>query len=74
MFIDRAGLPFIGAAVVLALGAGLWFGRGWSIPFLILAAFFVFFFRDPDRVTPVGANLVVSPADARIMVAGKSVV
>lgn len=70
MFIDRAGLPFIGAAVVLALGAGLWFGRAWSIPFLVLAAFFVFFFRDPDRVPPVGANLVVSPADARIMVAG----
>jgi phosphatidylserine decarboxylase len=70
MWIDRAGLPFIGAALVLALAAGIWFGRGWSVPFLVLAAFFVFFFRDPDRTTPPGTNLVVSPADARVMVAG----
>ncbi len=73
MFIDRAGLPFIGAALALALGAGFWFGRGWSIPFLVLAAFFVFFFRDPNRNIPTAGNLVVSPADARIMAAGERV-
>jgi phosphatidylserine decarboxylase len=70
MLIDRAGLPFVGAALVLALAAGLFFGRAWSVPFLILAAFFLFFFRDPERRVPAGANLVVSPADARVMVAG----
>ncbi len=70
MFIDRAGLPFIGIAIVLAAATGWWFGRVWAIPFLVLAAFFVFFFRDPDRNVPPGSNLVVSPADARIMVAG----
>ena len=70
MLIDRAGWPFILGAVVLAVGAGVWFGRAWSVPFLILAAFFVFFFRDPERHPPAGPNLVVSPADARIMVAG----
>ena len=73
MFIDRAGLPFIGVALVVALGAGLWLGRGWSIPFLVLAAFFLFFFRDPDRTIPSATNLVVSPADARIMAAGDRV-
>ena len=70
MMIDRAGLPFIGGALLIGLAAGVWLGRGWAVPFLILAAFFLFFFRDPDRTIPVGANLVVSPADARIMVAG----
>ncbi len=70
MFIDRAGLPFIGIAMVLAAATGWWFGRVWAIPFLVLAAFFLFFFRDPDRNVPPGPNLVVSPADARIMVAG----
>ncbi|MDP2317875.1 MAG: phosphatidylserine decarboxylase [Acidobacteriota bacterium] len=73
MFIDRAGLPFIGAAVLVSVVAGLWFGRSWSVPFLILAAFFVFFFRDPNRNVPTADNLVVSPADARIMAAGERV-
>ena len=71
MLIDRAGWPFVGVAVLLALGAGVGFGRTWSVPFLVLAAFFVFFFRDPDRAIPIGAHLVVSPADARIMAAGE---
>ena len=71
MFIDRAGLPFVGAALLLAIGTGVWFGRAWSVPFLVLAAFFIFFFRDPDRTIPAAANLVVSPADARIMAAGE---
>lgn len=73
MFIDRAGLPFIGGALLVAVLAGLWFGRSWSVPFLILAAFFVFFFRDPNRNVPTADNLVVSPADARIMAAGERV-
>lgn len=68
MLIDRAGWPFIIGAVVIAVGAGLWFGRVWSVPFLVLAAFFVFFFRDPDRHSPTGVSLVLSPADARVMV------
>jgi phosphatidylserine decarboxylase len=71
MLIDRAGLPFIGVALLLAVATGLWQGRAWSVPFLILAAFFLFFFRDPNRNVPAGTNLVVSPADARVMVAGE---
>ncbi|MCA1585838.1 MAG: phosphatidylserine decarboxylase [Acidobacteria bacterium] len=67
---DRAGWPFILAALVLAASAGWWFGRAWSIPFLILVAFFAFFFRDPDRTVPGDPRLVVAPADGRVMVAG----
>jgi phosphatidylserine decarboxylase len=37
---------------------------------LILAAFFLYFFRDPDRVSPQDANMVLSPADGRVLVAG----
>lgn len=70
MFIDRAGIPFILIALGLALAAG-WGGvRAWAVPFLVLAAFFVFFFRDPNRTTPAGPGLVVSPADGRVMIAG----
>ncbi|MGE0042153.1 MAG: phosphatidylserine decarboxylase [Vicinamibacterales bacterium] len=70
MFIDRAGWPFVLGALVLSLAAGWWFGRNGAVPFLVLAAFFLFFFRDPGRTPPAGAGVVVSPADGRVMVAG----
>ena len=73
MGIDRAGWPFILGALVIAVAVGFWFGRAWSVPFLILGAFFLFFFRDPDRNPPKGDHLVLSPADARVMVAGETV-
>jgi len=71
MLIDRAGWPFILGALLVAVGVGFWFGRVWTVPFLVLAAFFFFFFRDPDRHPPDGAELVLSPADARVMAAGE---
>ena len=70
MLIDRAGWPFIVGALLVAVAVGYFFGRGWSVPFLVLAAFFLFFFRDPDRHPPKGDNLVLSPADARVMTVG----
>ncbi|MBY0494232.1 MAG: phosphatidylserine decarboxylase [Cyanobacteria bacterium] len=71
MLIDRAGWPFVVGALIVAVGVGYFFGRAWSVPFLVLGAFFLFFFRDPDRHPPTGANLVLSPADARVMTAGE---
>src|SRR5262245_45191047 len=68
--IDRAGWPFVLGALALAGGIWWWQGRLWSIPFIFLAGFFVFFFRDPERQIPGGPNLVVSPADARVMIIG----
>ena len=71
MGIDRAGAPFVGGALVLAALAA-WLGSGWwwAIPFLLLAAFLGFFFRDPDRVIGPDVLAVLSPADGRVMVAG----
>jgi phosphatidylserine decarboxylase len=70
MGLDRAGWPFILGALALALIVTWWLGRLWALPWLALAAFFVFFFRDPDRTVPTAPNLIVSPADGRVMIVG----
>ncbi len=72
MRLDPAALPFVGGALALALMVG--FASTWAaIPFVVLAAFFLFFFRDPDRRSPSGDDVVLSPADGRVLVAGPAV-
>ena len=70
MAIDASGYPFIGGALVAAVLVGWLAGLPWAVPFLILAGFFLFFFRDPDRLVTSTAHAVLSPADGRVMVAG----
>jgi phosphatidylserine decarboxylase len=71
--IDSAGLPFIAGAVLLAVVAGTMFGPLWAAPFLVLTGFFLFFFRDPDRQVRSQSDIVLSPADGRVLVAGAAV-
>ena len=70
MRIDPAGWPFIGGSLILAILAGLFVGGGGAGLFLILTGFFLFFFRDPERSITKDADVVISPADGRVMVAG----
>jgi phosphatidylserine decarboxylase len=71
--LDPAGVPFIGGAVIAALLAGFTIGWPLSTIFFALAAFFAFFFRDPDRTPPIGDRAVLSPADGRVLVAGPAI-
>ena len=73
MRLDSAGLPFIGGALALALISGAAIGWVFAIPFVALAGFFAFFFRDPERVAPGGAHQILSPADGRVLVAGAAI-
>jgi phosphatidylserine decarboxylase len=72
--IDPAGWPFIGAAVALSLIAAVAISPGAGLAFLILAALFLFFFRDPDRIVTQGPGAVLAPADGRVLVAGATTV
>jgi phosphatidylserine decarboxylase len=72
MKIDRAGVPFIAGALLPAAALALTGRARWSVPLAGLAAFFAYFFRDPERSVPAGPGLVVSPADGRVMIAGPS--
>jgi len=73
MRIDRAGLPFITAAV---LPAALFTALGrpvLALPFAVLGGLFAFFFRDPDREISQRPGAVLAPADGRVLVAGEAV-
>jgi phosphatidylserine decarboxylase len=55
-------LSLVGAAVLL----GWLVGTFWALPALVLTAFFLWFFRDPEREIPDTAGAVVSPADGKV--------
>lgn len=56
------GLALLGVTVLVA-----WLTNpAWGIPALVLAGFFLWFFRDPRRVIPATAGAVVSPADGKV--------
>jgi phosphatidylserine decarboxylase len=57
------GFGFIAAAVLVWLVTGSWL---WAILPFLLACFFFWFFRDPERPVPIDPGLVVSPADGKI--------
>jgi phosphatidylserine decarboxylase len=57
------GLSLLAVAAVLAWATGIW---AWSIAPVLLAAFFLWFFRDPQRTIPTGPGLIVSPGDGLV--------
>jgi phosphatidylserine decarboxylase len=57
------GLSLLVVAGLLAWATGNW---AWGIAPVLLAAFFLWFFRDPPRTIPTGAGLIVSPGDGLV--------
>ena len=55
-------LPMLGVAVLLAWLAGPY----WAVLPLLLTVFFLWFFRDPNRLIPDTPGAVVSPADGKV--------
>jgi phosphatidylserine decarboxylase len=70
MRIDPAGWPFVLIGLLLAIVAAFFAGTIYGLVLAGLTAFFLFFFRDPDRPTNAPDSAVLSPADGRVMVAG----
>lgn len=67
--IHPAGYPFIAAFAVASIVLGfLWLPLFWIG--MLLTAWCAYFFRDPERVTPVDDALVISPADGKVSAVG----
>ena len=66
--VAKEGIPFILIAVAVTVFVfwltGSWFARA---PLLLITAFVVAFFRDPERIVPADDNAIVSPADGRVI-------
>jgi phosphatidylserine decarboxylase len=65
LVIVRDGINYavgLGAAGVLVA----WLAGAWSAPLWVLAAFCLYFFRDPERAIPSGP-VAVSPADGKVV-------
>lgn len=74
--ISRYGYDVVGVVVALCLVGFLvaWFfvdARAVKVPVALLVLcvllFTLYFFRDPERETPGGSDLVISPADGKVL-------
>ncbi len=74
MSFAREGWPFIGIGIVAAIISFCTavHVRSWplwllSVLITVLALWCAYFFRDPERTGPRGPNIVVAPADGKVM-------
>jgi phosphatidylserine decarboxylase len=62
----RDGYFYALALVVAAILVGWLTQPAWALAPLLLAVFFLWFFRDPERAIPDAPGAVVSPADGKV--------
>lgn len=68
----KESFPFL---IVCLIGAVAFAIGGWwplSLLFTLLFCYVLYFFRNPERLPPVGSKLVASPADGKIIYVGNA--
>ncbi len=66
MPIAKEGIPFIAVPIILAVVLAIFAIWPAVAAFLVLTAFMLYFFRDPERTIPSDSDIIVSPADGRV--------
>lgn len=64
----RDGIPYVVIPLVLAVLPVLFGYWPLAVPFVLVAAFMAYFFRDPERTAPMEPGIVVAPADGRVTI------
>src|ERR1700732_1385550 len=62
----RDGYYYALALIAAAVLTGWWARPAWAVVPLALAMFFLWFFRDPERIIPDSPGAIVSPGDGKI--------
>jgi phosphatidylserine decarboxylase len=68
--IDPAGFPFIAIAALPAIAAWFFAPATLALALLVLPIAIALFFRDPERTVPQDRDVVLAPADGRVLHAG----
>lgn len=63
----REGAPFLLIALGITVVSGLLGGAAAGLASLILPAYVILFFRDPERMPPEEEGLILSPADGKVI-------
>lgn len=73
-YVAREGWPIVAAFVFVSLLVcvpSLWFFKLWALPLVVVCAalcwWCVWFFRDPERQPPEGADAIICPADGVVV-------
>ncbi|MBI4403671.1 MAG: phosphatidylserine decarboxylase family protein [Deltaproteobacteria bacterium] len=71
--IVKEGIPFLAVTLIAAVAfttGGLW---PVGVVFFLITLYIAFFFRNPERLPPVGLSVVAAPADGTIIFVGDAV-
>jgi phosphatidylserine decarboxylase len=62
----RDGIYYALGMLLVAILVGSFAAWPWAILPVLLGAFFLWFFRDPERLVPAAPGMIVSPADGKV--------
>lgn len=65
--IVKDGFKLIVGTFLIAIAIGYFYSIKIAVIPFVFAVFFMFFFRNPKRVIPTDPNVLVSPADGKVM-------
>lgn len=69
--VAKEGYPFIGLAALTSIVVAILGYELLALLALFLTGFILYFFRDPERVSPEDEDILVSPADGKVILVEK---